>query len=432
MKIFWQRAVKVIKEKIANFDYFELGNSFLLYYLLIFGSLPLALFFGIPSKYVEYFLTQGVPAFNGLVFVYLLVGIIFFILGYKFFNFKILTEKTSAIFKKEWNFKRTFFVFAAVFITGIFIKGIRIFEGGYSRLNISQSFVNSPFYSLIGLLDWLGPTALAIAFVYYFYLLKNNDFRYKIWRAIAWLAFAVEFFYGFFSLSRFSAIIPILVYLITKHYVYNRSYKRVIIAGLLIFIVLMPVLNFYRNPASFYSYAVGGKIEIKNIEQFIIDSSVGRVNQSKIIFNVFEKTDKFLHGKNLLNFFVSLGPPRFIWKNKPVINAFGNDFGRKYGILNPDDFQTSVAPTMVGDLYINFGLMGIAFGMLTFGMLYRIFFDSLIRKSAISLSGVVIYSISWIQIIRGTEDWIPPVWAGLVKLLVIMAVIHYFLTTSKS
>ena len=75
---------------------------------------------------------------------------------------------------------------------------------------------------------------------------------------------------------------------------------------------------------------------------------------------------------------------------------------------------------------MNFGVWGIIFGMLFFGSLYRFIFDLFIRKSDNSLSGAVIYAIFWIQIIKGTEDWIAPVWAGLVKLFVILLVIHFY------
>ncbi len=427
--------LKNIKEKIKNFDYFELRNSFLFYYILAFGALPLALFLHFPSKYVEYFLGQKFAIIDVRIFVYLFLGFLFFILGYRsnFLWNKFKFAGLKNIFGKKWEYKRTLVVFCSVFFLDLIVKGIRIFNNGYFHLQKSQSFVNSSFYSLIGLLDWLGPTALAIAFVYYFYLLKIGDFRYRIWRVIAWTVFAIEFIYGFLSLSRFSTIIPILIYLIIKHYAYNRSFKRVIIAGLLIFFVLMPVINFYKNSVSFfYNYATENKIELKGLQQFVIDSSIGRVNQSKNIFMVFEKTNKFLYGRTLLNFFVSLGPPRFIWKNKPIINANGNNFGRSYGILSSNDYQTSVGPTIVGDLYLNFGVWGIIFGMLFFGTLFRFIFDFLIGKSNFSLSGIVIYSIFWIQIIKGTEDWIAPVWAGLVKLFVILLIIHLFLAKDKS
>ena len=420
---------KKIKEKIINFDFFELGNSSLLYYILIFGLLPLAIILDPNSKYVKYILAQGEPIFDIRIFVYLLAGILFLWAGYKFFNFKKLTFKFFNIFNKDWNYKNVFFVFAIVFSINLFIKIIRILNGGYFHYSKSLEFVGGKFYSLIGLLDWFGPIALAIAFAYYFHLYKINDRRYKIWQIISWSAFVIEFFYGFFSLSKFNVIIPIIIYLIIKHYVYNKSFLRIIIAGFLIFFVLMPTINFYKSRINFYSYDInaGKNFKIKDKNQFIIDSSIGRINQSKIIFNVFEKTDKFLYGKSLLNFFISLGPPRFIWGNKPIINAGGNEFGRKYEILSPDNFQTSVGPTIVGDLYMNFGITGIALGMLFFGALFRVIFDSLINKTNISLSGVVIYSVFWIQIIKGFEDSIAPVWAGLVKLFVILLILHYFL-----
>ena len=82
--------------------------------------------------------------------------------------------------------------------------------------------------------------------------------------------------------------------------------------------------------------------------------------------------------------------------------------------------------------YLNFGVWGIIFGMLFFGTLFRFIFDFFIGKSNFSLSGIVIYSIFWIQIIKGTEDWIAPVWAGLVKLFVILLIIHLFLAKDKS
>ena len=435
MKTFF---LKKIKEKVKNFDYFELGNSFFLYYLLIFGGLPLAVFLNLPSKHIEYFIGQNISVINGWVFIYLLLGILFFILGYRsnlFSSFAkkfLLLRRLASFFKREWDSKKVFLVFGGIFILNLFIKGLRIFGGGYFHLQKSQAFTSSSFYSLIGLMDWLGPIALAIAFAYYFYLLKINDSRYIFWRLTAWLVFVFEFIFGFLSGGKFYAIVPIIIYLIIRHYVYKRSLIRVVIAGLLIFFVLMPALNFYNKPLIFFhSYTTENKIKFKNLEQFAIDSSLGRVNQSKSVFNIFEKTDKFLYGKSLLNFFISLGPPRFIWKDKPIINASGNEFGRAYGIIKSDNYQTTVGPTIIGDWYMNFGVWGIIFGMLFFGSLYRFIFDLFIRKSDNSLSGAVIYAIFWIQIIKGTEDWIVPVWAGLVKLFVILLVIHFLLIGFK-
>ena len=426
--------IEKIRKGIRNFDILELGNSVVLYYILIYGMLPLMMFSHLPSKKASYFLSYGIRLLDARIFFYLLIGILFFILGYNFFYFKRLNEKIGKVFNKQWNPQKIFWVFIIVFLGSLLIKAIRVFGGGYFHLNKNPALTNSAFYSLIGFLDWLGPIALSIAFIYYFYLFRTNDSRYKIWRFIAWGIFIFEFVYGFFSGSRFIAIIPIIVYLIIKHYIYKPSFWRVVFAFILIFFFLMPVQDFYENPKSFldsYTTKVDHQIKITPlaISQYTVDTSVGRVDQSWILKQVFEKTDKFLYGKTFKEFLTSLGPARFIWKNKPLsINAFGNEFGRELGILAPTDFKTSVGPTMLGDWYINFGIWGIVFGMFLMGGIFRLFYEILIRESGHSSSGIMIYSFVWIEVIRGMENWIAPVYAGLVKLFIILIIIHFFLT----
>ncbi len=447
-----------IKKKIENFDIFALGNSVFLYLILIFSLLPIAVFLRLPSETIKYIINQKVAFFGWEVFFYLILAVFSLIGGYYLFAFKKISQKFSFGFQKEWQFKNVGVVFLIIFIFGWLIKLIRILNGGYSHLNKNIVFTNSVFYSLVGLLDWLSPIALAIAFIYYFHLLKIGNFHYKTWQWIAWGSFVLEFVYGFFSGSRFSVFVPVVTYLISKHYLINKSYKRVIRFAILATFILMPFLNFYRTPQNLYNYVVNIPIEeapkvfgivirpefktkplpishqeyvsvIKSdgILKFIVESVVSRLGQSAVVAAVFEKTDKFLNGKNLLGFFISLGPPRFIWNDKPIINGYGNEFARAYGLIASDDYKTSVGPTIVGDWYMNFGFPGIIFGMLFMGILFRLIYEYLIKRAEISLSGLMIYSIIWIQVIKGTEDWIAPVYAGLVKIFIILLIIHFFL-----
>lgn len=425
--------IEKIKKEVKNLDFFSLGNSAVIYYFLMFFVLPLSVFLHLPSKFIEYFIGQGMPVLTFWTVFCLVIGIFSFIIGYWLFNFIGKNRKIPNVFKKEWNLKKVGNVFTFVFIAGLVVKTIRIFGGGYFYLNINPSLTNSPFYSLIGLLYWLGPIALAIAFGCYFYLFKIGSSRYRTWKFISWAVFLFEFVYGFFSGSRANAIIPILIYLITKHYLFNRSYRRAITTTFFILLILMPLQNFYKNPQiSFKSYSKifdhQIKLELKGIQQFVFDSSIGRIDQSRILSAVFEKTEKFLHGETFLELLTSFGPPRFIWKNKPLsVNSLGNQYGREIGILGPNDFQTSINPTMPGDWYMNFGIGGIIFGMFLIGMIFRLIYNYLILETNNSLSGVMIYSIFWIQIIKGMENYIAPVYAGLVKTFVILILIHIFL-----
>lgn len=246
--------IQKFKQYIRNFDYFELGNSFVLYYIMIFSSMPIAVFLSLPSNYVKYFIDEGTLLWNSVILFYLALGILAFIIGYNYLGKKVKSNTIPNIFNKEWNYKRTFFVFGALLIVDLLIKSLQILNGAYFHLGKNLLFLSSAFYSIVGFLNWFGLIALAIAFVYYFYLLQKDDNRYKIWQIMAWSMFSFQFLYGFLSGGRFLVIVPIVIYLLIKHYTWKKSYARVIIAGFFIFAILMPVTNYYKQ--SFYNYTV--------------------------------------------------------------------------------------------------------------------------------------------------------------------------------
>lgn len=424
------RPFLILKNIFKNFDVFELGNSFILWYFLLFAILPAAIY--LSGKEIGF-------SFSFKTVFYLIAGIVFFVAGHYFSFLKFYqNSKITGFFKKEWNYKKSYYIAAVLFILDLAVKTIRVVYDGYFHIKKSQAFLDSQFYSLVGLLDWIGAIILAIAFINYFRFLKIGDKNYLKWRWIAWGLFIFEFSYGFFSLSRFAAIIPVLVYLIIRHYSFGRNYLQAAIVILAVFILIFPILNFIRIPGVFYATnllnGANQKTDIttSGITEFASDSLLRRIGYpAVIIHNVFNKTDKFEYGRSFLDIFISLGPPRFIWKDKPIIAGRGNEFGRQVGVLDSKDYTTSVGPGIVGDLYMNFGFIGIIAGMFFFGIIFRFIYDLFIKYSGHSSAGIMFYVIIWIQIIKGVEDWIAPVWAGLVKILVILIIIHYFLTKNK-
>ena len=293
------------------------------------------------------------------------------------------------------------------------------------------------FFSLLGIFDWFSYVALIIAFTSYFYFKKNNDARYYLWQKIAWGTFILEIIYALPSCNRTIMIMPIVFYLILKSYILNVSWKQVFIVAIGIIIIIFPLGNICRNPAIVNLYLNKKSINeniatnhktmrnIKNSRDLISNSVFSRLDQSVVFFRIVEMNEPLLYGKSLLNFFISLGPPRFIWHNKPVISG-GGDFGHRSGLLAPD-VKSTVGVTIIGDWYMNFGLAGIILGMFFMGMLFRLIYECLIKKTNASFSGVMIYSIFWINIIKGMEDWIAPVYAGLVKIFILLLIVHYFL-----
>ncbi len=74
--------------------------------------------------------------------------------------------------------------------------------------------------------------------------------------------------------------------------------------------------------------------------------------------------------------------PRFLWPEKPV-REFWNKYGKVYGILSEDDYQTAVGVGYLAEAYMNYGFVGIY--LLSFGFGIAIAF--LERCTAVFMGG---------------------------------------------
>lgn len=74
--------------------------------------------------------------------------------------------------------------------------------------------------------------------------------------------------------------------------------------------------------------------------------------------------------------------PRFMWPEKPS-RDFWNKYGRTYGIITPDDFETAVGVGFLAEAYMNYGYMGIYLLAVCFG-----FFVAFLEKASTLFMGV--------------------------------------------
>ena len=415
-----------------KFDIFSLGASAVAYYFIIFYLMPFLALLGASIKFIP---ASSIIPYKALG--YATVGLVFFIIGYfnKFSFF--ISNKLPNPLKSEWNFIRASWIFGIVFVFGFIIKTFRIFGGGYYHLKASPSFAQGPFYNLIGTLDWLSYIALAIAFIIYFHFKKIGDNRYKIWRVVAWGSLFLEMLYALPSCGRMAAITPFVIYLIIRWYIWKRNFWNVLFVAGIITLFVFPIGNACRHPKALIDYQTTSVIAQKssvslvlNSGRFAADSFLSRINQSAVLSAIINHPQPLEYGKSFKEILLVFSPPRFIWKDKPLsINASSNDFGHRIGVLADDDRITGVGPTVVGYWLINFGLAGVVFGMFLMGMLFRLIYEYLIKRTETSLSGVMIYSVLWVQIIKGMEDWIAPVYVGVIRTFVILLAINFLMST---
>jgi hypothetical protein len=111
--------------------------------------------------------------------------------------------------------------------------------------------------------------------------------------------------------------------------------------------------------------------------------------------------------------------PRAVDPQKFDPGLFGNQFGRAYGFLPPDNYQTSIAITQFGEFYLPFGVIGTIVGMMAIGAIYRLLADYLHRRRSDPVALAVFSVVAW-DLINLQESIVAVGVLGLLKLLVFL------------
>jgi hypothetical protein len=120
--------------------------------------------------------------------------------------------------------------------------------------------------------------------------------------------------------------------------------------------------------------------------------------------------------------------PRAFMPSKPDPGAFGNEFGRKFGILHPDDRITSIAVTTVGEFYLSFGVLGILLLMPLCGAVYRAI-DHVLSARDRSPAVLAMYSVAAWPLVQSPGTIFALGSMGLIKLLAFYATVLLILGT---
>jgi hypothetical protein len=102
--------------------------------------------------------------------------------------------------------------------------------------------------------------------------------------------------------------------------------------------------------------------------------------------------------------------------------VFGNEFGRKFGILSPDDHVTSVAIGEPGEFYINFGLIGVFLAMPLIGAVYWWLADVLRNRSDQPVV-LAIYAVAAWPIVQSQGTITAQGLMGVLKLVAVLSLV---------
>ena len=117
---------------------------------------------------------------------------------------------------------------------------------------------------------------------------------------------------------------------------------------------------------------------------YVLDRLLERFNSIELLGVTLTRADSLKHAEsvagisnNIVNEFLVGFIPRPLWPDKPTVGDFGLWFSRLYLDI---DYLTSNAPSVFGDLYRNWGFLGIPIGMFVLGVYLRVIYESLIAR----------------------------------------------------
>lgn len=228
--------------------------------------------------------------------------------------------------------------------------------------------------------------------------------------------------------GRARALAPLIILLIVAHYLVRRVRTMHLLVFLVFILFIAPIVQFFRgyegkvllltNPVEFWqavkpSY---GKLA------YLFTADIGRIEAIAIALKEFPENQEYMMGKTM--FAAPLGPivrrlPFHIPMRSPGILLAQIVYpemkeGEKWGLL----------PTLVGELYMNFSIIGVAIGFLVLGLLLRILYSWVINNKR-SPYVVAIYAVSLYYFIRIMTEDFSKIFEYFVVVLPIIFAIRY-------
>ena len=350
-------------------------------------------------SHTKYFMLMGQSPYillYGILCLYL--GLIGFVLGYCAYT-KRIRILDSPIFYKRINIKM--FIPVALILTMISVAAAFYYfkKAGVSLTDVNELSKKRHAAAEEGLLltiaDQLTTLILPIFYMCIIYMIEKNKKLLSFIGLFTLMLGFINVLVPFVKSSRTDALYVLINAGLIVYYLKKRIKKRYVVyvlgAGLAL-LIAMTVLRHEANNA----------VEDSDTDTNPFIIMVGSLNFlgvdkiSQIVVNMPGEID-YQYGTTL--FLWLLAPiPRSLWAGKPEI-SLGKVVGAKI-YLNQEGDTTGlgVPPSFVGELYMDFGYLGIIPGMFVFGLLLRVFYDRLKVVRTQGTYGMLLYVLIYFPI----------------------------------
>lgn len=317
-----------------------------------------------------------------------------------------LPRLTSGMQQLDWHAPNVVRLFWVIFLAGFAFKLLRILSGGDIQVSSARIGFFGDVATFFLSLNWFHMVALSFLAIAY-YENRSSVQRVARYYPLVLLAYLVN---GAINGATSFAIFPLMMHLaISQRY---RPMDGLRIIGLGLVLVLLVYLKVYLkvlildDPANQFSFSAP------------LTFLVNRVSVSFVV-SAITSDPSFSYGSGIIEqFLYNLKVPGFAYAIPD-----GNTLGRYYSIISKDDVVTGVAVSLVGDLVLHWGVVGVSAGMFFIGMLYS--HVASMSESKRRLPWIV-YAALWPIMLHGLESPVSVLIFSILKMAALCIAYYYF------
>jgi len=299
------------------------------------------------------------------IFIYALYGLIFYYFG--LFMYKYIFKNKEFYSKKKYTYRLNirklkmilnFFIFLNLvsFFVIFYFNKIFFFIPGHTELTrFAIYYSTSPKlqFFLITFAYNFGILIVVLISILKKYLGKPL-FKFDRWILIL---FITTILLPLMSGTRVRAINNVITLILIYHYLFQRIKPKKIITTFLIFLLL---ISFYGNlrRTNFTDFSLNGILYVCSHELTL------GVSNFNLILNNFPSAYGFMYGRGMFSRLIGIITPG----HQEGLGTLLKDAG---GI---DYLGGGTTSTLLGNLYLDFGNLGIILGMFLFGFIFNIFY----------------------------------------------------------
>jgi oligosaccharide repeat unit polymerase len=313
-------------------------------------------------------------------------------------------------FRRDWSPVRT--VLVIVFLSLLAMVGIYLFVralglAGISLDNISAKRLvrieGSREFAALGYLRLLMRLAtLAYLFAFTWFAFSKQRWRSPYGLAIVILA-AFAMFPPFFNSARtellFVPILSLAIWNYARARVTARQFGSFLAAGLLV-VGFMGALRADREDD--FATAAGRAVSIDVLSSLV--SNLNFMSLPTVAHMIEGMPEKlpFAYGQTLVSWVVA-PIPRSVWPDKPDITG-GTTISQRILGIQTEGGGGQAPPSVVGDLYWNFGVVGVVLGMFVFGNLLRFLYYNALPHLQQNPGGTLLYIMVMFPFVQFTTN----------------------------